>query len=183
MSNYLYAIDPQAWQRAILSISSERASDKMKILSLLLPDILLDIGEKRIGKTEGDIKGTFTDFENRLHVRIASRDIHLATGWSKHSIGRTFKVLNNCGVVSYRTFYEVWDGKNYNLSYVAALDNLWMARIYMPQGQERNRGYRQKNYKPTCYSCGSTFMKVTGGIEYECSSCGKRHVYYPATDV
>lgn len=179
MSDYLYELDPMAWQRTILSISSERASDKMKILSLLLPDILYDAGEKRIGKKEGDIKGTFTDFEDRLHVRISTRDIHLATGWSKSSIGRTFKVLNNSGVVSYRVFYEVWDGKNFRLSYVAPLDNLWMGRIYVVEGQERNRGRGQKNYRPVCYACESVQMKATGGIEYECLSCGKRHVYYP----
>jgi hypothetical protein len=179
MSSYLYELDPIAWQCAILRIDSDRASDKMKILSILLPDLLYRAGNERVGKKEGDIKGTFTDFNDVLHVRMAMRDVHIATGWHRNSIGRVFKALNNSGVVSYRTFREKWEGHSYNLSYVAPLDNLWMAHIYMPDGQERNNQRGQRHYKPTCVKCEGTLHKLTGGIEYECLSCGNRHVYYP----
>lgn len=178
MSNYVYTLDPSMWARQIFGISSERANDKMKILAILLPELMLEWGDKNIGAEFG----TFTDMQQRLHVRIHYRDIHLATGWHRSNIWRVVNQLNAAQAISYRYFNERWNGHVYNLSYMALLDNLWMGTIYLPKEMEGSRSRNQKNYVPRCKDCASTLLQATGGIEYKCLSCGQIHVYFPAKD-
>jgi transcription initiation factor IIE alpha subunit len=147
----------------------------MKIVVIVLPDLLYKAGDREIGKEDG----TFYDLDKLMHIRINMRDFHLATGMHRNTIGKTLQQLHNRDVVSYRTFNEPRHGDYYRYSYLAALDNLWMGIIKSPQGLERNRGNEQKNYKPSCVKCYGTHQRKTGGIEYECLTCGNRHVYYP----
>jgi len=175
MREHLYIADFLEWQRRILRTNSEFANNRCKLLSLALPDIL----EHAYTEEKDNDDGTFTDVESNVHLRVRISDVHLRLGWERHTIGRTLKELNNNGIVSYRFFQENWNGRIYNLSYVFPFDKLWDGDIRSIPGNEHNRGNRQKNYRPVCIKCESTFQKKTGGIEYECLSCGNKHVYYP----
>ena len=178
MSNSLYNDDYSTWFRIILQTSSEKASNREKLLALVLPELLEDAYEHQRNAD----KGTFCDAESRIHLRMRFSHVARVLGWERHAVGASFKTLHNNGVVDYRYFTEIWQGNRYNLSYVYPLDRLWQGNIGALPGNERNKGYKQKNYTPTCIKCYGTFQKRTGGIEYECLSCHNRHIYYPRND-